>query len=409
VKKLLSVAVSGMALALPAAPATASEGSGLWSESHQPTAYDCGPFSRDSNDFCHLDDSGAVELGVKFQASRTLDIVGVRAYVTGGNGTFTGTLWATDGTQLERASRLANTSVHSWQDVRFDDPVRVAAGTTYLASYRAPTAEYPFQWGAFAAGPFTVGPLTALQSGASNGNGVFCYDGESCAGFPANWFPFAGDPRGVGTNYWVTPLYDDAPPTLAPHADVTADATSADGAVVTYTAPSATDVADEAPVVDCTPASGSQFPPGATTVSCTATDASGNQSTSTFSVTVLFDMGPFLPPVGKGKTAYSMKAGSTLPLKWQVRDGSGGYIGDVGIVESVDVSCTTSSARVAGKKLRRKKSKRRARKAGHAEVRYDASEEQYIYNWKSPKTRGSCDLTVHLTDDSSHTVSVTLR
>jgi len=48
----------------------------------------------------------------------------------------------------------------------------------------------------------------------------------------------------------------------------------------------ATDNLDLAPVVVCTPASGSLFPPGTTWVNCTATDATGNVASSQFPVTV---------------------------------------------------------------------------------------------------------------------------
>lgn len=59
------------------------------------------------------------------------------------------------------------------------------------------------------------------------------------------------------------------------------DATGPDGAAVTYSA-TATDAWDAAPTVDCAPASGGQFPIGTTTVTCTATDDSGNTSTASF-------------------------------------------------------------------------------------------------------------------------------
>jgi len=49
---------------------------------------------------------------------------------------------------------------------------------------------------------------------------------------------------------------------------------------------SATDDLDPSPTVVCTPESGSYFAPGTTVVNCTATDASGNQSTCQFTVTV---------------------------------------------------------------------------------------------------------------------------
>ncbi|WP_211091278.1 HYR domain-containing protein [Metabacillus sediminilitoris] len=50
-------------------------------------------------------------------------------------------------------------------------------------------------------------------------------------------------------------------------------------------------VSDNSPGVTavCTPESGSFFPPGTTTVTCTATDASGNISTCSFNVRVIVD------------------------------------------------------------------------------------------------------------------------
>ena len=48
----------------------------------------------------------------------------------------------------------------------------------------------------------------------------------------------------------------------------------------------AVDIIDATPTIACTPPSGATFPLGTTTVSCTATDDSGNTSTTTFTVTV---------------------------------------------------------------------------------------------------------------------------
>jgi arabinogalactan endo-1,4-beta-galactosidase len=45
-------------------------------------------------------------------------------------------------------------------------------------------------------------------------------------------------------------------------------------------------VADSSPSLACFPASGSVFPVGTTTVTCTARDASGNTSTASFQITV---------------------------------------------------------------------------------------------------------------------------
>ena len=63
---------------------------------------------------------------------------------------------------------------------------------------------------------------------------------------------------------------------------------------VTYTTPTATDNCAPpapAPTVVCSPASGFCFPVGTTTVTCTATDGSGNTTTCPFTVTVVKQKG----------------------------------------------------------------------------------------------------------------------
>jgi hypothetical protein len=62
-------------------------------------------------------------------------------------------------------------------------------------------------------------------------------------------------------------------------------ATRAAGATVDYAA-SATDEVDGPIAPSCSPASGTTFPIGATTVTCTATDAHGNAASGSFNVLV---------------------------------------------------------------------------------------------------------------------------
>src|SRR5262249_6367258 len=79
---------------------------------------------------------------------------------------------------------------------------------------------------------------------------------------------------------------DTIAPTLSlPASPITVDATSPTGAAVTYTA-TVTDNEDPNPTIACTPTSGSTFPIGDTTVTCTGTDASGNVATGSFVVHV---------------------------------------------------------------------------------------------------------------------------
>jgi hypothetical protein len=76
-----------------------------------------------------------------------------------------------------------------------------------------------------------------------------------------------------------------APPKMVVPGDITVDATSPAGAIVTYVV-SATDGANVALAVSCTQASGTAFPIGTTTVTCSATDASGTIVSGSFHVLV---------------------------------------------------------------------------------------------------------------------------
>jgi len=81
----------------------------------------------------------------------------------------------------------------------------------------------------------------------------------------------------------------DADLAIASHPDITVNATSPAGAVVTYTAPAVTDPNGTPPAAVCTPKSGSTFPIGTTTVTCTATDSDDANSpvSTSFTVTVV--------------------------------------------------------------------------------------------------------------------------
>jgi hypothetical protein len=95
-------------------------------------------------------------------------------------------------------------------------------------------------------------------------------------------------------------------------ANITTNATSPSGAVVTYTAPPATDEAGQspAPTVGCVPASGSTFPIGTTTVKCTATDS--NDFNSPISATFTITVGAPPVPVASPQVTGTAEAGHTL-------------------------------------------------------------------------------------------------
>jgi hypothetical protein len=72
------------------------------------------------------------------------------------------------------------------------------------------------------------------------------------------------------------------------------------------------DDTDPAPVLVCTPANGSLFPMLSTTVNCAATDASGNDSTASFTVVVrnadgqLADTAALIESWNLGKTGRTL-------------------------------------------------------------------------------------------------------
>jgi outer membrane protein assembly factor BamB len=86
--------------------------------------------------------------------------------------------------------------------------------------------------------------------------------------------------------FYVFGLGDSISPELQVPDGVTAVTSDPAGAVVSFDV-SATDNADPNPQITCAPASGSTFPIGETTVTCTATDGAGNTASATFKVTVL--------------------------------------------------------------------------------------------------------------------------
>lgn len=147
-----------------------------------------------------VDDTAAVELGVKFRVDQTGSITGVRFFKGAANtGAHVGKLWSVDGTLLASAT-FANETASGWQQVNFANPVPVVAGTTYVASYHTNVGRYAASLDYFAATGVDSPPLYALRNGVSGGNGVYLY---GSGGFPTQTYRSA--------NYWVDVVFQPAP------------------------------------------------------------------------------------------------------------------------------------------------------------------------------------------------------
>jgi len=146
-------------------------------------------------------DTSSVSLGVKFQSSAAGWITGVRFYKVAGNtGVHTGSLWNTSGQRLATVSFSGETA-SGWQQANFTTPVQVTAGTTYVVSYYTPNGRYAGDSWTFTQTGAGAGPVKALSSPASGGNGVYGYGVDV---FPSAAF---GD-----ANYWVDAILSTTPP-----------------------------------------------------------------------------------------------------------------------------------------------------------------------------------------------------
>src|SRR6185295_12101575 len=111
------------------------------------------------------------------------------------------------------------------------------------------------------------------------------------------------------TASFTVTVTDTTGPAVTVPANATVEATSAAGAVYSFTA-LATDVLDGAMATTCTPASGATFPFGPTTVSCTATDAHGNHGSASFTVTVTDTTGPVVTVPANATVEATSAAGA---------------------------------------------------------------------------------------------------
>ncbi len=122
-------------------------------------------------------------------------------------------------------------------------------------------------------------------------------------------------------------VIDHAPPVVTVPANMTVQATGPAGATVTYSGVSAVDGLDGVVPVSCSPTSGSPFPFGASSVSCSATDAHNNTGTATFTVTVVDTTPPTIAAhsdVTVQATGATGAVGSyTSPATADIVDGAG--------------------------------------------------------------------------------------
>jgi len=207
----------------------------------------------------------------------------------------------------------------------------------------------------------------------------------------------ATPPNVTHAKFTVTVKIQGQPTITVPSPGPLVDATSPAGAVVTYQA-SAKDALGNTIPVSCVPPSGSVFPLGATTVTCTAEDASGNKATATFTVQVHYRWTGFLPPINNnGSSKFSL--GSSVPVKFRLSSGITTAVANLFLapvtngVPGAEQPAVSSGGANQGNLFR-----------------YDTCGRIYIYDLSTSNlSKGVWQLRVDLHDGLSHAVNITLR
>lgn len=187
------------------------------------------------------------------------------------------------------------------------------------------------------------------------------------------------------------------PPVLSCPSDITVFLplnTTATSMAVNYPAPTATDNCST-PTVTTSHASGSIFPVGTTTVTVTATDAAGNQSTCQFNVSVLYNFSGVFAPVDNLPVLNVVNAGKGIPVKFSLSGDKGLSIFAVNSPFSISINCDGSAPQSDVEETVN---------TGGSSLSYSASSDQYNYVWKTENSwKNTCrQLILRLNDGSEH-------
>ncbi|MDT0165756.1 PxKF domain-containing protein [Actinotalea sp. AC32] len=320
-----------------------------------------------------------------------------------------------DASVVDTTTSLTSVSLDPGDSAGIDIDLRVTgnqAGTATFEVYR----DYDLVNGVFVGSnpiELTVAPRTAqdpattfattgtVEVGADEASGTFAL---TVGVFDITNTNATGAKLGAGTagtmqvtvNEVVVVPVDTTPPTWdSPLVDLTATATANSAATVTY-APTATDDVDGAVPVTCTPASGSTFAVGATTVTCSASDAAGNVLTGSFTVTVSYAWNGFLRPIDDEPVRNVVKAGSSVPVKFSLSGNQGMSIFRAA-PGSKAITASSSSTDVVEE----------IATAGASGLQYDVLTDTYTYVWKTDKAWAgtSRQLVIALADGSTRTAS----
>jgi hypothetical protein len=148
---------------------------------------------------------------------------------------------------------------------------------------------------------------------------------------------------------------------------------------------------------------------GSFTYTATATDRAGNSTTIPGAYKVIYKWDGFLQPINDtahqvGLSTSIFKAGSTIPVKFQLKRADGT------VVQSAAAPVWLAPVKGGAMSLPVDETAQTVTADSGSTFRYDATAQQYIYNWKTPSTGGSYyQIGVKLDDGQTYYVNIGLR
>ena len=210
---------------------------------------------------------------------------------------------------------------------------------------------------------------------------------------------------GSDTDDVVVNIVDTTSPVITCPADVVVNLplnSTATSMVVNYPAVTATDDCSSSVNVTSSPASGSVFSIGTTTVNASADDGTTTPSTCSFKVIVQYNFAGFFQPVDNLPVFNVVQAGRAIPVKFSLSGYKGLGIFAAGSPSSGPVACNSSDPA---------SDLTETVTAGGSSLSYDPTTDKYIYVWKTdPSWAGTCrQLVVELNDGSIHRANFRFR
>jgi hypothetical protein len=238
-------------------------------------------------------------------------------------------------------------------------------------------------------GSLAAGVSVETREGMGLSNGATCIDNAG------NIAAITGDPLNIDKTPPVVSFNGTCPTSLniGDVAEVTVAVSDGLSGIASQSVPNGPAPLDTATV-------------GEKTFSVTALDVADNGATDScvYQVQYIFgdgDGGGFGPPLLPPPVVNTARAGAVVPVKWQLSDGSGGFISDLSVVAGIffqQARCLDYGATLENPV--------ETETSGKSGLHYDSTANQFIYNWKTQRSMsGNCYILILRLDDGSDHVA----